>query len=394
VALPGLASGVSGRVSGDQSSSASISAQRIAEHIRFLASDELRGRRAGTPDADRAANYIADEFKEYGLAPAASSGFLEPFAFVSGVKLGETNYLRVKAAGIESNLGIGEEYMPLAFSSSVAARGPVAFAGYGISAPELQHDDYSRIEANGKIVMIMRGSPDGDNPHGRFANYTAPGREIEFKTLAARQKGARGIMFVSDAAIFKDDPLSRLRYDLNFLDAGIPAVVVSRDAASRILGAAGIKLPAADDSAKKPAPAAADLGGVEAQIKADVIKIESKTSNVVGLVKGTDPHLASEYIVIGAHYDHLGLGGPESLAQNPYGLIHHGADDNADGGGSRARASPHIISRPAEAKHYYGIVFRRRRGIVGFGCLYQEPACSAFLDGSDDQHGYDRTAST
>jgi aminopeptidase YwaD len=319
-----------GMAASGQGSSASISAERIADHIKFLASDELQGRRAGTPEADRAASYIADEFRKYGLTPAAASGFLEAFTFVSGVKIGDANYVRVKAAGISRDLGIAVEYMPLAFSSSLAARGPVVFAGYGITAPELQYDDYTGIEPRGKIVMIMRGSPDGDNPHGRFADYTAPGREIEFKTLAARQEGASGIIFISDTASFKEDPLSRLRYDLNFLDAGIPAVVLSRDAASAILTANGIKLPAADDTAKK-APAAAALDGVEAQIKTDVIKINSKTSNVVGLIAGTDPKLASEYVVIGAHYDHLGLGGPESLAQNPYGQIHHGADDNASG---------------------------------------------------------------
>jgi len=314
-----------------QTVSSSISAERITDHVKFLASDELKGRRAGTPDADKAAKYIADRFKEYGLAPAVSSGFLEPFSFVSGVKLGDANYLRVKAPEAEVNISLGSEFMPLAFSSSAPVQGPVVFAGYGISATELQYDDYKGIEPRGKIIMIMRGSPDGDNPHGRFADYTAPGREIEFKTLAARQKGAAGVIFISDAASFKEDPLSRLRYDLNFLDAGIPAVALSREAASRILLAGGVKQPMPDDSAKKTAPVAAELGGVGVQIKTDVIKINSTTSNVVGLIRGTDSQLASEYIVIGAHYDHLGLGGPESLAANPYGQIHHGADDNASG---------------------------------------------------------------
>src|SRR5262249_2940963 len=276
-------------------------------------------------------DYIAGEFRKYGLTPASASGFLEPFTFVSGVKLGEASYLRVKAAGTTKELRTGVDYMPMAFSSPAAIRGPLAFAGYGISALELQYADYQGIDARGKIVMIMRGSPDGDNPHGRFADYTAPGRETEFKTLAARQKGALGVVFISDTDSFKDDPLSRLRYDLNFLDAGIPAAAVSRDAATRILEAGGVKIPAADSSARGASPGAADLGGVEAQLKTAVVKIESKTSNVVGLIKGSDAQLANEYIIIGAHYDHLGVGGSESLAQNPYGQIHHGADDNASG---------------------------------------------------------------
>jgi Zn-dependent M28 family amino/carboxypeptidase len=327
IAVPGLAFQAASR----PAQSAAISAETIADHIKFLASDELQGRRAGTPEADRAANYIAAQFKKYGLAPAAASGFLQAFTFVSGVKLGDGNYLRVKAAGATDELSLGVEYMPLAFSSQVAIKAPAVYAAYGISAAELQYDDYKALDVRGKIVIISRGSPDGDNPHGRFADYTAPGREIEFKTLAARQKGAAGVMFVSDTSSFKEDPLSRLRYDLNFLDAGIPAVIVSKEAAVRILAAGGLKLSAVVDPSKSAVPAAMDLPGVEGEIKTNVIKIESKTSNVVGLITGSDPTLASEYVVIGAHYDHLGMGGPESLAQNPYGQIHHGADDNASG---------------------------------------------------------------
>src|SRR5262249_53506253 len=240
VVLPGVASKAASAIS-QAPTPASISTERIADHVKFLASDQLQGRRAGTPEADRAADYIAGEFRKYGLTPASASGFLEPFTFVSGVKLGEASYLRVKAAGTTKELRTGVDYMPMAFSSPAAIRGPLAFAGYGISASELQYDDYQGIDARGKIVMIMRGSPDGDNPHGRFADYTAPGRETEFKTLAARQKGALGVVFISDTDSFKDDPLSRLRYDLNFLDAGIPAAAVSRDAATRILEAGGIK---------------------------------------------------------------------------------------------------------------------------------------------------------
>src|SRR5262249_17440953 len=148
VELPGLASKAASRI-GQASTSASISAERITDHIKFLASDQLQGRRAGTPEANRAADYIAGELRKQGLAPAAASGFLEPFTFVSGVKLGDANYLRVKTAGAAKELVLGVDYMPLAFSSPAAIRGPLAFAGYGISASELQYDDYKGIDARG-----------------------------------------------------------------------------------------------------------------------------------------------------------------------------------------------------------------------------------------------------
>jgi aminopeptidase YwaD len=321
--------GLSGAVYGHTDPAASISAEQIARHIEFLASDKLQGRRAGSPGADEAARYIADRFRQDGLTPASSAGFLEPFSFVSGVRLGPANVCLMTIAGSTRALKAGDDFMPLAFSSGEKVAAPVVFVGYGISAPELQYDSYG-ADVTGKAVLIMRGSPDGDNPHGRFADYTAPGREVQFKTLKAREKGARGVIFISDEEDFHQDRLSRLQHDLNFLDAGIPAVIISREAARSMLASVGSSMADAEKRAKDArAPLALDRTSIE--FKTDVVKIESQTANVVGLIKGTDPLLSSEYVVIGAHYDHLGLGGPESLAQNPHGEIHHGADDNASG---------------------------------------------------------------
>ena len=326
----GLNHGSSAFDAGQSAAATQLSAERAAKHIQFLASDKLQGRRAGTPFADEAAAYIEKEFRSYGLKPASSAGFLQAFTFVSAVKLGDQNTFQVKAPNGDRSLKVGEEFMPLAFSSSEPAAGEVAFVGYGISAPELGLDSYSGVDPKGKIVMILRGSPDGDNPHGKFAEFTQPGLEIQNKTLKAREKGARGVVFVSDQKSFHEDRLSRLRHDLNFLDSGIPTAIVSQDAAESIVASGGGSLADAETKAKEPASAFL-IKGIMVQLKTDVLKINGKSANVVGVLPGSDPQLASEYVVIGAHYDHLGLGGPESLAANPEGQIHHGADDNASG---------------------------------------------------------------
>ena len=307
-----------------------LSAERVTKHVQFLASDKLQGRRAGTPAADDAAAYIEKEFRSYGLNPASSAGFRQPFTFVSAVKLGEQNSFTVNAANGPRSLKVGEEFMPLAFSSPDPVSGEMVFAGYGISAPALGFDSYSGIDPKGKIVVILRGSPDGDNPHGKFAEFTQPGLEIQNKTLKAREKGARGVVFVSAEKSFHEDRLSRLRHDLNFLDSGIPTAIVSRDTAASILASGGGSLLDAETRAKEPASAVL-IKGVTARLKTDVVKIQGKSANVVGVLPGSDRQLASEYVVIGAHYDHLGLGGAESLAAKPEGQIHHGADDNASG---------------------------------------------------------------
>ena len=307
-----------------------LSTERIAKHIQFLASDKLQGRRAGTSFADAAARYIESEFRSYGLKPASPAGFLQPFTFVSSVKLGDQNSFEFKSPSSSQKLKAGEAYMPLAFSPSQPVSGEAVFVGYGISAPELGLDSYSGIDPKGKIVVILRGSPDGDNPHGKFAEFTQPGLEIQNKTLKAREKGAAGVLFVSAEKSFHEDRLSRLRHDLNFLDSGIPTVVVNRDAAASIMAAGGASLSDAEAKAKG-ANSAFNLKDVTIKFKTDVVKINGNSANVVGVLPGSDPQLASEYVVLGAHYDHLGLGGPESLAAKPEGEIHHGADDNASG---------------------------------------------------------------
>jgi Zn-dependent M28 family amino/carboxypeptidase len=321
-------------------STGEVSAETIKRHVTFLASDKLQGRRAGTPEADEAAKYITNEFRKAGLKPLSKAGFLQPFNFVSGVRLGPQNTFNIKSktkysdlgvnAAVNTNLKAGVHFMPLAFSSSEKADGQLVFAGYGISAPKLQYDNYAVADVKGKIVLILRGSPDGNNPHGKFAEYTSPGMEIQKKTIKAREKGAKGVVFISEEANFSNDRLSKLRHDLNFLDAGIPAVVISKQIAESLFASEKLKLA---DAIKQASESAAPIycDNSYAEFQTDVVKINGKGSNVAGVIEGSDAKLKSEYVVIGAHYDHLGLGGPESLAANPEGQIHHGADDNASG---------------------------------------------------------------
>ncbi|MGA9769667.1 MAG: M28 family peptidase [Blastocatellia bacterium] len=355
-----------------------VSAERIKRHVEFLASDKLQGRRAGTPAADEAGRYIAKEFRSYGLKPVSGSDFLQPFTFVAGVKLGSQNIFEIKSAGGARQLKVGQDFMPLGFSSSETAAGEIVFAGYGISAPALQYDNYAGIDAKGRIVMIIRGSPDGDNPHGRFAEYTQPGLEIQNKTLKAREKGARGVIFVSEEKIFQHDRLARLHHDLNFLDAGIPTVVINREVANAILNlrkttSSETSADAVDRAKTEIAPFV--IEGVTISFKADVTKINGNAANVVGILRGSDPQLASEYVVIGAHYDHLGLGGPESLAAVPEGEIHHGADDNASGTtGLLELARVMASSREKPKRSVMFIAFSGEElGLLGSGAYTKTP---------------------
>src|SRR5882724_4674529 len=146
------------------------SAERLRQHVTYLASDALEGRRTGTPGANDAANYIAAEFKRLGLLPSsrmqkngAVSGFLQQFPYVAGLKLGSGNAMSVSGTAWQ----IGEDWMPLGISSNGRVEGLFVFVGYGITAAELNYNDYDGGDISGKVAVALSGSPDGDNPHGQ-----------------------------------------------------------------------------------------------------------------------------------------------------------------------------------------------------------------------------------
>lgn len=344
------------------------SAERLRSHVTYLASDKLEGRRTGTAGARLAAEYIVREFARYKLRPAGSQAgedrrYMQQFPFVAGVALGKENVMlftprlppltsaaNQTAVGAKSasslDLLLGEDWMPLGFSANrKLSEAPATFVGYGITAKDLNYDDYAGASISGRIAIAFAGTPDGDNPHGKFARYEG----VRWKAIAAREAGALALVVIAREENFKDEPLARLRYDNSAGDAGLPVVVISRQAAARILSQGGLPTPLAElekiarNVTLNATPGATPSGNPAIQqnlasllanmmltISTDIERRNVPASNVVGILEGTDPKLKNEAIVIGAHYDHLGRGGEGSLAPKE-GEVHHGADDNASG---------------------------------------------------------------
>ncbi|HLM55909.1 MAG TPA: M20/M25/M40 family metallo-hydrolase [Pyrinomonadaceae bacterium] len=320
---------------------------RLRAHVSHLASDQLQGRRTGTRGAQEAANYIAEEFHELHLAPGGDykgplrrdrvepREYLQEFPYVAGVELGKENAMSLLKPQpdppLALDLRIGEDWMPLGFSSNKRlAATPVVFAGFGVTAPEQNYDDYKAADIRGKIALAFVGTPDAPgDPHGRFTRAGEP----RFKAAAAIAAGAAALVLVSREVNFKDDKLSRLSYDNAAGDAGLPVVVVSRQVAARLLG---VESAAALEEAEKllrQGGARESLKvreGMTLSVSTDLVRKEAPAANVVGILAGSDPKLRDEVIVVGAHYDHLGTGGAGSLAARE-GEVHHGADDNASG---------------------------------------------------------------
>ena len=288
------------------------SAEKLQQHVSYLASDALDGRRTGTAGANDAARYVAGEFARLGLKPATSAPgsrklsaamarYLQTFPYVGRVELGKDNVLSVRS-GETLNFRVGEDWIPLGISANQTLDfNDVVNAGYGITANDLNHNDYKGTYSKSQVAVIQKGTPDGDNPHGRF---TTAG-QLRFKVAAAQSAGVGALLIVSSEDDLKNDGLARLQYDNAGL-AGIPVALISKQAAEKLANAKQVTL------------------------ATDVVRVEVPSYNVIGVLEGSDPVLKNETVVIGAHYDHLGRGGEGSLAPRP-GEIHHGADDNASG---------------------------------------------------------------
>lgn len=305
-----------------------VSQAEIGRHIRYLASDELQGRMTASPGAERAAEYIAQEFRRAGLRPAGTDGFFQHFPFVASLKPGPGNTMSFSGSDARVALTPGVDFLPLGFSSDGEFTGDVAFVGYGISAPGLSYDDYQQIDVKDKIVLALRWGPDGDDPHSAFTDFHA----LRRKALSAREHGARALLVIADSEPFSEDPLSRLHHDYGSGDSGIVAAALSRARAESILGSAGQSLAEWERAmASNKKPASMNLPGWRGSVKLGIIKETKSASNVLGLLQGSDPRWRDELLIIGAHYDHLGLGGENSLAPKEFGKVHNGADDNASG---------------------------------------------------------------
>jgi hypothetical protein len=339
------------------------SAEKLRTHVTYLASDKLAGRRTGSEGANLAAEYIAKEFSRLGLRrsigvdlPGMSileadspHRYMQEFPYVAGVELGQNNLFAVNSRQVDGNAALkaGEDWMPLGFSSNGEIKDTqYVFVGYGITDSGLKYDSYAGQGVKDKIAIALSGTPDGDNPHGQFALYEDP----HWKAIAARTAGAKALLVIAQDENFKDDRLSKLRYDNSAGEAGMPVAAISMQTAARLFPSRTPKdvlaaltedaklRPASSDNPPVPEnPAMASrtirsrpLNGVTLSLSIAITRHEISASNIVGILGGSDPQLKKEVIVIGAHYDHLGLGGEGSLAPRS-GDIHHGADDNASG---------------------------------------------------------------
>jgi hypothetical protein len=335
-------------------------AARMKADVTFLAADEQEGREPGTKGIEASADYIANVFKKAGLKHAPGAlGYFQPFSISGGVDIKNDQFLELN--GPEGK-GLKPEYMadftPLAIGPGRNLENvPVVFAGYGITAtnsrrhPGLDYDDYARVDVKGKAVLVLRREPQQHDANSPFEGKTDSSfATFVHKAVNAFQHGAAAVILVNNLAGLagQQDRLIAFKQAGPAPVSNIPFLMMTREKADEFLKAAGqpsledfeLKI---DDELK---PRSREIKGwtLTAKINIDEKKLETK--NVIGVLEGAGPH-ASETVIIGGHYDHLGHGGllSGSLAMLSRD-IHNGADDNASGTSLVLELARRLGSRP------------------------------------------------
>ena len=316
----------------------SITSEEMKSHVMFLASDKMKGRNTPSPELDSCAVYIAKEFASYGLKPLDEAGsYFQTFNMLKS-RLSEPNSLVVTKNGTEKKFEIKDDFVPLRNTGNQKVTGQVLFAGYGITAPEYDYDDYKRVDAKGRIVLVFSDEPQQKDTSSVFLGK----RRTKYSGLSTKIKNA--IDHEAIGFIYVRNPGRRFRKPPNswpsLLDSGskrsAPMSMENKSEEKIVCIQIGKDLfeflfEGNEKSAKEVyelidqnlEPQSFEISSTTITMETNLDAERIPTSNVVGFLEGNDPELKEEVIVIGAHYDHVGVRNDT--------MIFNGADDNASG---------------------------------------------------------------
>lgn len=409
---------------------------RLRDSANYLASDELEGRGVGTQGLDKAADYIAAEFKKMGLKTDLFDGKpFQTFELTTGAQLGKPNEAKLVSDEQTIDLKLGKNFNTMAVGGSGKFDLPLVFAGYGITAEHEGYDDFKDFDVKDKAVILLRKEPQQGNPHSIFnGTDNSPHAFFERKISNAYQHGAAAVILVNDgfgieeslqklresyakefekltkaqtaAAEKKDASIEEIRKQygeiagiasklkqindrilsacdplMGFESAGLstsrnmPVVTINRDTIDQMLKASGnkslLELEAAIDEGPKPKTMAITGWKIVGQTAIDRTVAEVK--NVVGVLEPRDGSTADETIIIGAHYDHLGMGGFGSFVPNKK-EVHNGADDNGSGTAALLEVARQITAAGPQNRRVVFIAFTaEERGLIGSAHYAKEP---------------------
>lgn len=358
---------------------------RYLDDIKALTTPAMEGRGAGSKGLTRAEHLIEKRYKSLGLEPAGTNSYLQPFTVITGAHLKGKNHFAVLTGDQKRELKPKQDFVPFSFSASGSARAPMVFAGYGISADEFQYDDYAGIDVKDKIVVVLRYEPPSFAVKAGNQGMTQHSQLVT-KAINARNHGAKALVLANGKlGDGEEDLLTRFGSVSGPENAGIIFLQVKNAVAEGWLKAAGKSLAELQEqinASSKPASFALP----ENQTTALTVSIET-TQATVNNVLAYLPGKTDEYVIIGAHYDHLGRGNFDSLAPSQIGQIHPGADDNASGTAGVLELARLLAPQKGQLRR--GILFAsfagEELGLLGSAAWVKEPTrplekCVAMLN--------------
>ena len=348
-------------------------AHRYLDDIKALTTPAMEGRGDGSRGLTRAAHLLEQRYKSLGLEPAGTHSYLQPFTVITGAQLKGKNDFAVLTGSEKRELKVKQDFVPFSFSASGSARGPLVFAGYGITADEFQYDDYAGIDVKDKIVVVMRYEPPSfavkEGNHGMTRHS-----QLVTKAINARNHGAKALVLVNGKlGDGEEDLLTRFGSVSGPENSGIIFLQVKNDVAEGWFKAAGKALAQLQEQINTSSKAASFAlpENQSAALTVSIATTRATVNNVLAYLPGK----TDEYVIIGAHYDHLGRGNFDSLAPSQIGQIHPGADDNASGTAGVLELARLLAPQKGQLRR--GILFAsfagEELGLLGSAAWVKEP---------------------
>ena len=358
------------------------SAANIKADMAYLASDTLKGREAGSPEYDMAANYVADRMKRIGLKPGGKNGYFQPVPLVAYRPRDEGTVVLTGTDGKVVPFVFGTDYLTgdTPQRATLAVDAPLVFVGYGLVAPEHARNDYAGLDVKGKIVVALSGAPKFLQTEER-AYY----RSARVKLKAALDRGAVGFVsigtrtgeklypFANSVRQYKSWGMTWRQPDGKpFMPVTLPALAfVSVAGAPKLLAA---RADAVLDAAETRTGAIKGFTlplRLKAELHSQIKTAESK--NIIGLLPGSDPKLRDEFVVLSGHLDHIGIT-PPIKGDAKGDTINNGALDNASGVATTLEVARLLKSSPPKRSVLFLIDTAEEKGLIGAEYFARNPS--------------------
>jgi hypothetical protein len=344
-------------------------------YVETLASEKFGGREAGSPGEQQAGDYIAAQLARIGAQPLPGhQDVFMSFGFTAGSRDGGT-----QLSSGSQRFSAPADVVALSFSDDATVSAPAVFAGYGIVVPEAQnfgYDSYATLDVKDKAVIVLRYFPEDADKETKsiLARYS----DLRYKAQAARQRGAKALLVVTGPRSPNAGETVPITFDTALAGSGIPAASISGKAAAALFGSRSLESAQKELDSGNPHVAGFALDGVTVELTTKLVREKRTARNVVAYLPATAPVTGVDkpWIVIGAHYDHLGLGkNGNSLASGAdVGKPHVGADDNASGSAAVLAIAEAFARRPVRKRNLVIALWSAEElGLIGSNAFVNAP---------------------